>query len=133
MSTGRHGMGMADAPTRHRVDGYCPRQPRTAPAPAGCLGCPDHVRAGHFYRPEQNRTFEIAELGHARMMTIQSEMLTVKEFASLLAVGNVRVNDLAPVIPAEHSARFTALGYMADFDGRLRLTTPGRIRIVAGV
>jgi hypothetical protein len=83
-------------------------------------------------RPEQNGTSGIAEFAHARIMTIQSETLTVKEFASLLAVGNVRVNDLPPTIPAEHSARLITLGYVADHEGRLRMTTPGRTRIAAG-
>jgi hypothetical protein len=59
--------------------------------------------------------------------------LSLKEFASLLAVGNVPVNGPAPVIPAEHSARLIALGYMADLEGRLRMTTPGRIRMTAGI
>jgi len=36
------------------------------------------------------------------------------------------------VIPPEHSARLIALGYMADIHGRLRMTTPGRIRLAAG-
>jgi hypothetical protein len=58
--------------------------------------------------------------------------LTFKEFASLLAVGNVGVNDPVPAIPAEHSARLIALGYMVDLAGRLRMTTPGRVRIRAG-
>ena len=59
--------------------------------------------------------------------------LTLKEFASLLVVGNVRPNDPAPTIPAEHSARLVALGYIADLEGKLRMTTPGRIRIAAGI
>jgi hypothetical protein len=58
--------------------------------------------------------------------------LTVKEFASLLAVGNMAANGPAPMIPGEHSARLIALGYMVDLEGKLRLTTPGRIRIAAG-
>jgi hypothetical protein len=59
--------------------------------------------------------------------------LTLKEFASLLAVGNAGVNDPAPAIPAEHGARLTALGYVADLEGRLRMTSPGRVRIAAGI
>jgi hypothetical protein len=58
--------------------------------------------------------------------------LSPEEFASLLAVGNAAVNCAAPAIPAEHSARLIALGYMVDLAGRLRMTTPGRIRIYAG-
>jgi hypothetical protein len=61
-----------------------------------------------------------------------SDNLTVKEFASLLAVGNADVHGPEPAIPAEHSARLIALGYMAQLEGRLRMTTPGRVRITAG-
>ena len=66
-------------------------------------------------------------------MATQSKMLTPGEFASLLAVGNTRVNDSAPAISAEHSARLIALGYVADLADRLRMTTPGRIRLAAGI
>jgi hypothetical protein len=59
-------------------------------------------------------------------------MLTTEEFASLLTVGNSWRNRLAPAIPAAHSARLIALGYMVDLEGRLRMTTPGRMRIYAG-
>jgi hypothetical protein len=59
--------------------------------------------------------------------------LSPKEFASLLVVANVGPNDPASAIPAEHSARLIALGYMADLGGKLRMTTPGRIRIAAGI
>jgi hypothetical protein len=58
--------------------------------------------------------------------------LTREEFASLLTVGSTPVNGPAPVILASHSARLIALGYMVDLAGRLRMTTPGRIRIYAG-
>lgn len=66
-------------------------------------------------------------------MASQSKMLTPEEFVSLLTVGNTRVNDSAPAIPAEHSARLIALGYVADLADRLRMTTPGRIRLAAGI
>jgi hypothetical protein len=60
-------------------------------------------------------------------------MLTREEFESLLTVGNMpAVNGPPAVIPIEHSARLIALGYMVDLEGRLRMTTPGRIRIYAG-
>jgi hypothetical protein len=59
-------------------------------------------------------------------------VLTNEGFASLLAVGNARVDSAPPAIPAEHSGRLIALGYMVDLAGRLRMTTPGRIRINAG-
>jgi hypothetical protein len=65
-------------------------------------------------------------------MASEPTALTGEEFASLLAVGNVPVNGLAPAIPVAHSARLIALGYMADIAGRLRMTTPGRYRMYAG-
>jgi hypothetical protein len=67
-----------------------------------------------------------------RVMVLDAQMLTTEELASLLAVGNARVNGSAPAIPASHSVRLIALGYMVDLAGRLRMTTPGRIRIYAG-
>jgi hypothetical protein len=66
-------------------------------------------------------------------MTAEAKELTLREFASLLAVGNARINDPVPMIDAAHSAKLIALGYMADFDGRLRMTTPGRVRTAAGL
>jgi hypothetical protein len=61
-------------------------------------------------------------------------VLASEEFASLLTVGNTSaVTDPPTVIPAEHSAKLIALGYMADLSGRLRVTTPGRQRIAAGI
>jgi hypothetical protein len=71
-------------------------------------------------------------MGHSRLMAAESKTLTIREYASLLAVGNVGANDPAPMIDAEHSAKLIALGYMADLEGRLRMTTPGRARIAAG-
>jgi hypothetical protein len=65
-------------------------------------------------------------------MAAESKLLTSEEFASLLLVGNSPVNGPAPDIPAAHSARLIALGYMADIAGRLRMTTPGRYRLYAG-
>jgi hypothetical protein len=58
--------------------------------------------------------------------------LTDEEFASLLTVGNAPLHGSSPAIPAEHSVRLIALGYMADIEGRLRMTTPGGFRIYAG-
>jgi hypothetical protein len=67
---------------------------------------------------------------HNRIMALDAEVLTPEEFASLLLVGNTPATTRPPVvIPPEHSVRLTALGYVVDIDGRLRMTTPGRIRI----
>ena len=66
-------------------------------------------------------------------MASKAKTLSLGEFASLLTVGNTRVNMSAPAIPAAHSARLIALGYMADLEGRLRMTTPGLFRIYAGL
>jgi hypothetical protein len=66
-------------------------------------------------------------------MATQSKMITPEEFASLLTVGNTRAYDSAPAIPTEHRARLIALGYVTDLAGRLRMTTPGRQRMVAGM
>jgi hypothetical protein len=60
-------------------------------------------------------------------------MLTHEEFASLLLIGTPSTYGPPTVIPPEHSARLIALGYMADIAGRLRMTTPGRIRLAAGI
>jgi len=67
------------------------------------------------------------------IMASGSETLTREEFASLLIVGNTSMVFAPPaVIPAEHRARLIALGYMAHLQGRLQMTTPGRLRIAAG-
>jgi hypothetical protein len=66
-------------------------------------------------------------------MNSNAKKLTPEEFASLLTVGNTSAVTSPPAaIPAEHRDRLIALGYMADIAGRLRMTTPGRIRIHAG-
>jgi hypothetical protein len=63
----------------------------------------------------------------------EPQMLTHEEFASLLRVGDLSAfRDAPAVIPADHSARLIALGYLVDLEGRLRMTTPGRYRIYAG-
>ena len=62
----------------------------------------------------------------------EAKMLTHEEFASLLLIGTPSTYGPPPVIPREHSARLIALGYMADIQGRLRMTTPGRLRLAAG-
>jgi hypothetical protein len=66
-------------------------------------------------------------------MALDAEMLTPEEFASLLRVADLSAFRNAPaVIPADHSDRLIALGYMVEIDGRLRMTTQGRVRIYAG-
>jgi hypothetical protein len=73
----------------------------------------------------------ITENGHIRIM--ESKTLTLEEFVSLLVVGNgCAITDLPSIIPAEHSARLIALGFIADLFGSLRMTAPGRLRIAAG-
>ncbi len=53
------------------------------------------------------------------MMVSESKKLTREEFVSLLTVGNTCAVLQAPaVIPAAHSARLIALGYMTDLAGR---------------
>jgi hypothetical protein len=74
----------------------------------------------------------VIKVVHGLFMASEPTTLTKDEFASLLAVGNTGVNSRAPVIPAAHSARLIGLGYMADIEGRLRMTTPGRYRMYAG-
>ena len=57
---------------------------------------------------------------HTRVTASEAQMLTPEEFASLLTVGNTpAVNGPPAAIPAEHSARLIALGYMVDLAGRL--------------
>ena len=59
--------------------------------------------------------------------------LTREEFVSLLIVGNsCAVTDITAVIPAEHTARLIALGYMACLSGRLWMTKSGKSRITTG-
>jgi hypothetical protein len=66
-------------------------------------------------------------------MAAQSQVLTPEEFASLLTVGSANAATGPPaMIPAAHCTRLTALGYMVYIEGRLRMTTDGRIRIYAG-
>ena len=59
--------------------------------------------------------------------------LTREEFVSLLIVGNsCAVTDITAVIPAEHTARLIALGYMACLSGRLCMSKSGKSRIATG-
>jgi hypothetical protein len=70
-------------------------------------------------------------------MTFLLRVVTISEICEELKpvwrnANTPAVNGPPAVIPAEHSARLIALGYMVDLAGRLRMTTPGRIRIYAG-
>jgi hypothetical protein len=69
----------------------------------------------------------ITEKGHARTMDSEFQTLTREEFASLLSVGHTSAASIA----FEHELRLTMLGYIADLDGRLRVTTSGNARIAA--
>ena len=64
-------------------------------------------------------------------MAVEPQILTTDEFASLLSVGDAPENSGAPAIPAAHSARLIAFGYVVESAGSLRVTTLGRIRIYA--
>jgi hypothetical protein len=63
----------------------------------------------------------------------KQKMLTDEEFASLLLVATPSTYGSPARIPPEHSTRLIALGYIADIQGRLRMTTPGRNRLAAGM
>jgi hypothetical protein len=65
-------------------------------------------------------------------MAGEREMLTREEFASLLLVATPSTYRSQAVIPPEHRARLIELGYVADIQGKLRMTTPGRNRLAAG-
>ena len=67
----------------------------------------------------------ITEKGHTR--TMDSEFQTLTRDASLFSVGHT----CAASIPFEHELRLTMLGYIADLDSRLRVTTSGNARIAA--
>jgi hypothetical protein len=82
-----------------------------------------------FYLSKIDRA-ATTERSHTRVMASDSERLTREEFASLLTVGNTcAVLEPPAVIPASHRARLVGLGYMVHLSGRLRMTTPGRLRI----
>ena len=64
-------------------------------------------------------------------MVSKTKPLSPEEFASLLTVANTPVFSSPAMIPAAHSKRLIAMGYMVHLSGRLRMTTPGRMRIYA--
>ena len=59
-------------------------------------------------------------------------MLTEEEFKSLVTVGNTSEFDRPAIIPAAHADTLIELGYIVDLAGRLRMTTPGRMRLRQG-
>jgi hypothetical protein len=59
------------------------------------------------------------------------EFLTRDQFISLLMVGDVTPSGLAPIIPIDHEALLIRLGYVVNLQGRLRITTHGRLRLAS--
>jgi len=59
------------------------------------------------------------------------EFLTRDQFISLLMVGDVTPSGLAPIIPIDHETLLIRLGYVVNLQGRLRITTPGRLRLAS--
>jgi hypothetical protein len=57
------------------------------------------------------------------------EFLTRDQFISLLMVGDVTPTGLAPIIPIDHETLLVRLGYVVNLQGRLRITTHGRLRL----
>ena len=93
-----------------------------------CGNLTDELRIGDLSKIDHA---PITESGHIQIM--ESKTLTLEEFVSLLVVGNgCAITDLPSIIPAEHSARLIALGFIADLFGSLRMTAPGRSRMAAG-
>jgi hypothetical protein len=67
-------------------------------------------------------------------MASETNNLTFEEFASLLRVSDLSSFRNPPaVIPAAHSSRLIALGYLVELAGKLRMTTPGRHLIATRV
>ena len=61
----------------------------------------------------------------------EPEVLTRDQFISLLMIGDARSGGPAPIIPIDDEILFIKLGYVVDLQGRLRMTTPGRMRIAS--
>jgi hypothetical protein len=59
------------------------------------------------------------------------EFLTRDQFISLLMVGDVTPSGLAPIIPIDHETLLVRLGYVVNLQGRLRITTHGRLRLAS--
>lgn len=64
-------------------------------------------------------------------MTDPIEFLTRDQFISLLMVADAGPNSHAPIIPIDHETPLVGLGYVANLQGKLRMTTPGRERIAS--
>lgn len=62
---------------------------------------------------------------------VESEVLTLDQFVSLLMVGDEGPNDPAPIIPIDHETLLIRLGYVVKLQGRLRVTTSGSMRIAS--
>jgi hypothetical protein len=60
-----------------------------------------------------------------------SEFLNSDQFISLLTVGDVTPTGRAPTIPIDHETLLVRLGYVVNLQGRLRITTHGRLRLAS--
>ena len=61
----------------------------------------------------------------------ESEILTLDQLVSLLMVGDERQSDPEPIIPIDHETLLIRIGYVVKLQGRLRVTTSGRMRIAS--
>jgi hypothetical protein len=59
------------------------------------------------------------------------DFLTRDQFISLLMVGDATPTGLAPIIPIDHETLLIRLGYLVNLQGRLRMTTQGRLRLAS--
>jgi len=60
-----------------------------------------------------------------------SEFLNSDQFISLLMVGDVTPTGRAATIPIDHETLLVRLGYVVNLQGRLRITTHGRLRLAS--
>ena len=73
-----------------------------------------------------------SEAHNVRTMAYDApEFLTRDQFISLLMVGDVTPTGLAPIIPIDHETLLIRLGYVVNLQGRLRITTHGRLRLAS--
>jgi hypothetical protein len=66
-----------------------------------------------------------------RMANDTPDFLTRDQFISLLMVGDATPTGLAPIIPIDHETLLIRLGYLVNLQGRLRMTTQGRLRLAS--